>query len=74
MVQFQGACVAEGCTMLVTEFMEVRIICGHCLVYAASQQHVVLACHPACGKQRLLTTDCSLLPAHAECTDEAGGL
>jgi hypothetical protein len=23
-VQFQGACVAEGCTMLVTEFMEVR--------------------------------------------------
>ena len=34
-VQFQGACVAEGCTMLVTEFMEVCIVGRNCQLCAA---------------------------------------
>lgn len=40
MVQFQGACVAEGSTMLVTEFMEV---CCCELRCAAATHHSLCA-------------------------------
>jgi hypothetical protein len=36
-VQFQGACVAEGCTMLVTEFMEVGSLQQLLVVFSNDQ-------------------------------------
>ena len=60
-VQFQGACVAEGCTMLVTEFMEVCVWDGDRCLHVALLTRRAASEHSATYEQHLvLWTRCSL--------------